>query len=62
MSLLDFLFGKKPKINFSKDGKTSHDLGDKKWQDWKDRFEKNPDYNYKNHVGNSGGHKVTPKK
>ena len=41
MGLIEFLFGKKPKINFEKDGSVRHDHTDKKWDDWKNRFAKN---------------------
>jgi len=51
MWILDFLFGKKPKINFSKQGQTYHDHSEEKWRLWKDRFEKNPEFNWKNHIG-----------
>jgi hypothetical protein len=55
MGLIEFLFGKKPKINFEKDGSVRHDHTDKKWDDWKNRFSKNPDYNWRNHSGKSSG-------
>lgn len=51
MGLVSFLFGSKPKIKFTKDGRTKHDHPDKKWQDWKDRFEKNPSYDWRKHSG-----------
>ncbi|MFK8139026.1 MAG: hypothetical protein AB8E15_11750 [Bdellovibrionales bacterium] len=54
MSIISFLFGKKPEITFNKEGNTSHKLGDKKWDAWKDRFRQNPDYNWRNHSGKNG--------
>lgn len=51
MGLLDFIFGKKPKIKFTRDGRTKHDFSDQKWQEWKDRFEKNPAYDWRQHSG-----------
>lgn len=48
--VLDFLFGKAPKI-FNKKGAVQHELGAIKWKAWKDRFRKNPDYDYTQHRG-----------
>lgn len=58
--VLDFLFGKSPKI-FDKDGTVRHDLGQKKWDDWNKRFQDNASYNWKNHTGMRGGD-APPKK
>ncbi len=55
MKLLEFLFGKKPLINFTDDGRAKHVHTDKKWQEWKDRFGKNPEYDWKQHVGTKAG-------
>jgi glucose/arabinose dehydrogenase len=57
--VLDFLFGKSPKI-FNKDGDVQHDLGVTKWKQWKDRFRKNPDYDFNHHRGRTD--KVPPRK
>lgn len=54
MGLISFLFGKKPKIIFNKDGSTRHEHPDKKWEDWNNRFKQNPDYNWRNHTGKVG--------
>lgn len=54
MGIIEFLFGKKPKIIFDKGGTVKHDHPEKKWDEWKDRFGKNPDYNWKNHTGKVG--------
>ncbi|MAF91673.1 MAG: hypothetical protein CL674_10420 [Bdellovibrionaceae bacterium] len=51
MGIISFLFGKKPLIHFTKQGSVRHDLPEEKWKKWKDRFEQNPDYNWKNHTG-----------
>ncbi len=57
MGIVEFLFGSKPKIKFTEDGRTKHELSNKKWQDWKDRFEKNPLYNWREHSGTKSGKK-----
>ena len=57
MWLVEFLFGKKPKIVFTKDGRAKHEHGPEKWEAWKDRFRKNPEYNWRNHVGTKAGKK-----
>jgi hypothetical protein len=62
MSILDFLFGKKPLLKFSKEGRTYHDLPEKKWQDWKDRFEKNPEFDFKQHSGKAKAQQTSTKK
>lgn len=48
--LLGFLFGKQAEI-FNKKGRVEHDLGQKKWTEWNNRLEKNPDYDWRNHSG-----------
>ena len=50
--ILGFLFGKDAQI-FNKKGSVEHNLGSKKWNQWTDRFSKNPDYNYSQHKGRS---------
>jgi hypothetical protein len=52
--ILDFLFGKSPKI-FDKDGNVRHDLGQKKWDDWNKRYHDGAEYNWRNHTGMKGG-------
>jgi hypothetical protein len=54
--LLYFIGGKPPQIIY-KNGEVTHVHGDKKWQQWKDRFEKNPEYRWKEHSGFSPRHK-----
>lgn len=54
MGIIEFLFGKKPKIVFDKTGSVRHIHEEKKWNDWKDRFSKNLNYNWKNHTGKVG--------
>jgi len=46
-ALLDFLFGKDPKI-FDEKGQVRHKFPEKKWLEWQNRF-KNPDYNWREH-------------
>lgn len=48
--LLGFLFGKQAEI-FSEKGRVEHDLGQKKWDQWNDRLQKNPDYDWRHHSG-----------
>jgi hypothetical protein len=60
MKLLEFLFGKKPLITFTDDGRAKHVHTQKKWEDWQNRFSKNPEYDWKHHVGTKGGN--PPKK
>jgi hypothetical protein len=50
MKILDFLFGKSPDI-FDEHGNVVHKLGDKKWQDWRNRFIANKEYNWREHRG-----------
>lgn len=47
--ILYFLGGKPPEVIF-KHGQITHEHSDEKWQKWKDRFEKNPSYDFKQHV------------
>ena len=51
MGIVSFLFGKKPLVKFTKDGRVKHDLKDSKWQEWKNRFEANDHYDFKKHSG-----------
>ncbi len=48
--LLHFIGGKPPDVVF-KNGEITHVHTDKKWREWKDRFEKNPEYQWKQHSG-----------
>lgn len=48
--ITDFLFGKDPEI-FDEGGKVRHNLGDKAWENWKNRFKNNPENNWRHHVG-----------
>ncbi len=54
MGIFSFLFGKKPKVKFTENGRVYHDHPEKKWEDWKNRFRQNPDYNWRNHAGTHG--------
>ncbi|MCB0414217.1 MAG: hypothetical protein KDD50_07780 [Bdellovibrionales bacterium] len=49
-TILDFLFGKSPKI-FDKDGNVQHNLPKEKWENWQKRYTSNPQYNWQNHTG-----------
>jgi hypothetical protein len=62
MGILGFLFGKKPKINFTNDGLVSHDLDAKKWDAWKDRYTKAAELDWKTHRGmrGKGNPKIPP--
>jgi len=51
--VLYFIGGKPPQIIF-KNGEVYHDHKPEKWQKWKDRFEKDPNYNWHKHSGFSG--------
>ncbi len=62
MGLLSFLFGKKPKITFTDDGRAIHNHPQKKWDDWKNRFQQDPHYNWRNHSGTKGTPQFTPPK
>ena len=48
--ILDFLFGRKPKI-FDKDGSVRHDLPKEKWTAWNNRYQQGTEYNWRNHTG-----------
>ncbi len=50
MGLLDFLFGKKPKVVFKPDGTVVHNHKKSYWDRWKNRF-LGPDYDWRNHSG-----------
>lgn len=49
-TILEFAFGKQADI-FDADGKVSHNLPQKKWDDWDQRRKSDPEYNWKNHKG-----------
>ena len=49
-AILSFLFGKQTNI-FDKKGRVHHDLGENHWDEWEDRFEENPDYDWRKHTG-----------
>ncbi len=51
--ILYFIGGKPPQVNF-RNGEITHDHPEKKWQAWKDRFEKDPNYQFRQHSGISG--------
>jgi hypothetical protein len=48
--LLNFLFGRSPDI-FDDKGNVVHKLPANLWQSWRDRFEKNPEYDGRKHHG-----------
>jgi hypothetical protein len=54
MGLISFLFGKAPEITFTPEGRTAHELDPKKWEEWNDRFRKNPNYDFHKHSGTTG--------
>jgi hypothetical protein len=49
-TLLTFLFGKSPDI-FDSHGNVVHKLPEDRWKAWRDRFEKNPSYDWRQHKG-----------
>jgi len=53
---LDFLFGKDPDI-FDDKGQVLHKLPKKKWEAWHNRTKLDPEYNWRNHTGVTGGTK-----
>lgn len=59
-AILDFLFGKSPKI-FDSKGNVYHDHPKKKWDDWNQRYQQGAEYNWRNHTGSKAGAQ-TPKK
>jgi hypothetical protein len=60
--LLSFLFGKSPDI-FDADGRVVHKLPDARWKAWRERFDKNADYDWHRHQGTKREVKIpAPKK
>ena len=59
--ILDFLFGKSPDI-FDVNGNVVHKRPTKKWQAWRDRFEKNQDFKCRQHKGTERNISKTRKK
>lgn len=59
-ALLDFLFGKDPDI-FDGSGRVLHNFPKKKWDDWKNRYIKSNDYNWRTHAGTNAGGKIDSK-
>jgi len=55
--VLEFLFGKSPDI-FDAQGNVLHKFPPEKWQAWKDRFEKDKNYDWRHHRGTERN--VTP--
>ena len=51
---MNFFFGKDPEI-FDNDGQVSHNFPKKKWDDWKNRYIKSDDYNWRTHAGTKAG-------
>jgi len=60
-ALLDFLFGRSPKI-FDKDGQVRHDHPKSKWEQWNNRYQLGSEYNWRNHVGMKAGGETPQKK
>ena len=52
-SLLNFIGGKDADI-FNKKGRVQHQLTQDKWDAWKNRLSKNPQYDWKHHAGKDG--------
>lgn len=50
MGILSFLFGKAPQI-FDAKGNVVHKLPEDRWKAWRDRFEKNPEFDWHKHRG-----------
>ncbi len=48
--ILDFLFGKSPKI-FDEKGRVHHELPKEKWDLWNARYQQGAEYNWRNHTG-----------
>ncbi len=48
--VLGFLFGKSPDI-FDEKGNVVHKFSAEKWQAWRDRFEKNAEFDWRKHQG-----------
>lgn len=48
--ILDIMFGKRPDI-FDANGNVVHKLPDERWKAWRDRFEKNSEYDWHKHRG-----------
>jgi hypothetical protein len=59
-SVANFLLGKDPEI-FDENGRVSHQLPKKKWDDWKTKYIKSNEYNWRNHSGTQANAKVNEK-
>ncbi len=57
--ILGWLFGRSPAI-FDKDGSVRHNLGDAKWEAWKQRYNASAEYNWRNHSGMRAKEKKSP--
>ena len=53
MKWLDFLFGKRPDI-FNKKGQVEHQLKQKAWDEWQNRFAEGQEYDWTGHRGTKG--------
>jgi hypothetical protein len=58
--ILDFLFGKDANV-FDENGRVRHQFPDKKWSDWNNRFQKNSDYDWRNHSAQEAASKTPGK-
>ena len=47
--ILNFLFGRFPKI--FKENQVHHDLDPHSWKEWKGRYQKSEEYNWRRHSG-----------
>lgn len=46
----NFLFGKEPAI-FDANGQIRHNLPEKTWENWRNKYRTNPENNWRNHAG-----------
>ncbi len=60
-SVANFLFGKDPDI-FDDQGKVTHRLPKKKWDDWQNKYIKSNEYNWRDHSGTKADAKVNENK
>ena len=59
-SVANFLLGKDPEI-IDESGRVAHQLPKKKWDDWKDKYIKSNEYNWRDHAGSHANAKVNEK-
>lgn len=56
-SVVDFLLGKDADI-FDSNGKVSHKLPKKKWDDWQNKYIQSQEYNWRDHSGTKANAKI----